>query len=135
EGNVQVNERIDVFAGGPGGEAGFVAITAGVDLAQTQAISAHGPGTTAGGGSVDLVAGGVLTLDALVDVHGFTAGGVSGQGGSEVRARSEINADGESGEINLTTLSISGTQVPGPVTVTGSLHASSPGGGASGTIA
>ena len=133
DGNVQVNERIDVFGGGPGGEAGFVTITAGADLTVTQPISAHGPGTTAGGGSVDLVAGGVLTLDALIDVHGSTAGGVSGQGGSEVRARGEINAEGEAGEIDLTTLSISGTQVPGPVTVTGNLHARGPG-GVSGTI-
>jgi cysteine-rich repeat protein len=134
DGNVQVNDRIEVFGGGPDGEAGFVTITAGADVTVSQPIFAHGPGTSAGGGSVDLIAGGVLTLDALIDVHAPNAGGVSGEGGSEVRARGEINADGDNGDIELTTLSISGTQVPGPVTVSGNLHARGTAGGPSGAI-
>jgi cysteine-rich repeat protein len=136
DGNVRVTERIEAFGGGPAGEAGFVTITAGADLTVTQPISVHGPGTTAGGGFVDLLAaGGVLTIEALIDVHGFTAGSVTGQAGSEVRARGEINADGQTGEIDLSTISITGTQVPGPVTVSGNLHARGPAGGFSGTIA
>ena len=135
DGNVRVLERIEAFAGGPAGDAGFVTITAGAVLTIGQAISVHGPGAEAGGGFIDLVAaGGVLTLDGLLDVHGFSAGSVTGSAGSELRARGEINADGQTGEIDLSTISISGTQVPGPVTVSGNLHARGPAGGLSGTI-
>jgi hypothetical protein len=134
--NVRVLERIEAFAGGPAGDSGFVTITAGVDLTIGQAIAVHGPGAQAGGGFIDLVAaGGVLTIDGLLDVHGFSAGSVTGSAGAELRARGEINADGQTGEIDLSTISISGTQVPGPVTVSGNLHARGPAGGLSGTIA
>lgn len=133
DGNVLVNERIETFAGGPDGEAGFINITAGADLTQTQPIAAHGPGPNAGAGEIDLVAGAVLNLNALVDVHGATAGAMTGQGGTRVNARGEINADGEGGSIELTTLSVSGTQVPGPVSVSGNLHARATAGGVSGS--
>jgi cysteine-rich repeat protein len=136
DGSVRVNERIEAFGGGPGGEAGFVSVTAGTDLTITQPLSVHGPGAIAGGGFVDLHAiSGVLTLDGLIDVHGFSAGSVTALAGAQVRARAEINADGQTGEIELSTVSISGQQTPGPVVVSGNVHARGPAGGFSGTIA
>ena len=121
-GNVQVFERIDAFAGGPGALGGGIAITAGADLRQSAPISAHG-GTGGDGGSVDLTAGGLLGPDGLIDVHGVGAGTVFGGAGGQVRARGEINADGENGDIHLTTRSSPPTQVRGPVVVSGNLHA------------
>lgn len=133
-GNIQLNERIEVFAGGPDGGDGFITVTAGANLTQAQPIFAHGTGPETDAGEVELTAVGVLTMNALIDVHGRSAGTVSGQGGAEVRARGEINAEGADGTIELTTLSITGTPIPGPVTVGGNLHARGPTGGDSGSI-
>ncbi len=130
---VRVFERIDAFAGGPGGQGGFVTITAGFDLRQSEPISAHGT-TGADAGGVELIAGGLLALDELIDVHGLGAGSVFGQAGGQVRARGEIDAEGEDGDVYLTTRSTPPTRVLGPVVVSGDLHAQAPPGGASGLI-
>jgi cysteine-rich repeat protein len=131
--NVQVFGRIDAFAGGPGGLGGGITITAGADLRQSEAIAAHGI-TGADGGSVELSAAGLLALDALIDVHGVGAGIVFGGAGGQVRARGEIDADGENGDIHLTTRATPPTKVLGPVVVSGDLRARASADSASGLI-
>jgi cysteine-rich repeat protein len=121
-GSVQVFANIDAFAGGPSGLGGDVTITADAEVRQSEAISAHGT-NGADGGTVELSAGGLLALDGLIDVHGVTAGNVLGQAEGQSRSRGEVDADGENGDIHLTTRAFPATQVLGPVVVSGNLHA------------
>ncbi|TMA52504.1 MAG: hypothetical protein E6J76_07140 [Deltaproteobacteria bacterium] len=127
-GNIQLNEQINAAGGAPDGEGGAIDLSAGLNIVQTQQILALGIGSDAFGGTVFATAGGLLSLGALIDLHGGSNGGggfLGAQAGREVRALAEVDADGDGGGVLLSTAvdALAGAVVAGPVTVGGNLHA------------
>src|SRR5207302_1810444 len=127
-GNLQLNEQINAAGGAPDGEGGAIDLSAGLNIVQTQQILALGIGSDAFGGTVFATAGGLLSVGALIDLHGGSngSGGFLGaQAGREVRALAEVDADGDGGGVLLSTavVALAGAVVAGPVTVSGNVHA------------
>ena len=127
-GNIQLNEQINAAGGAPDGEGGAIDLSAGLNIVQTQQILALGIGSDAFGGTVFATAGGLLSLGALIDLHGGSNGGggfLGAQAGREVRALAEVDADGDGGGVLLSTAvdALAGAVVAGPVTVSGNVHA------------
>src|SRR5437773_9089511 len=103
-------------------------ISSALDILLTQQISAQGMGSDAFGGTIFATAGGLLSLGALIDLHGGSNGGggfLGAQAGREVRALAEVDADGDGGGVFLSTAvdALAGAVVAGPVTVSGNVHA------------
>jgi hypothetical protein len=110
-GSFHILDRIDISGAVPDGEGGVLDAGAGVDIVQNGQILAQGPGTESFGGNLFLVAGRLLHLNALVDLHGGDLGGaglLTAQADDEVRASAEVNADGDAGFIQLTTAGTGG---------------------------
>jgi len=127
-GNLELDGQIDAQGGAPDGEGGSIDLSAQADLVQTQHICAQGLGSDAFGGTVFATAGGLLSLGALIDLHGGSNGGggfLGAQAGRELQALAEIDADGDGGGALLSTALTepAGVAMAGPITVRGNVHA------------
>jgi cysteine-rich repeat protein len=122
-----LNADLSIAGGSPDGEGGTLDCAAGLDYTQTGRILAQGAGDFAFGGTILLTAQRTATVSGLIDLHGGSSGGggyLSIQTSNDIKAQSEINANGDGGYILLTTLMTtpSGAVVAGPVTVSGNIH-------------
>jgi hypothetical protein len=130
-GTTRISNKIDISGGSPDGEGGTADISGGVDLVLTGQLVASGPTGQGFGGTLLLSAVNVAQLAELIDLHGGNDGGggyLSVQSSTEVRAQSEINANGDGGYVLLSTLHepdpTDPTQnfVTGKITASGNLH-------------